>query len=171
MDKMKASEFIGMKVLNKEAVEVGKIADLAMNLKECLVDKIIIVTGGTLNKKYFAVVENDLAEIGDYVQLKLDNKEVDEVTKVDKIDTLMNNEFHYKDLVGKPVISEDAMDVGKIEDMVIDPKKCLIHDIMVSTGGTFSKKHLMISDVDIEHIGDYVKLKLTKDILNQKISD
>ncbi|MGZ7109394.1 MAG: PRC-barrel domain-containing protein, partial [Methanobacterium sp.] len=67
---MKASEFIGMKVLNKEANEVGKIADLAMNLKKCLVDKIIIVEGGTLSKKYFAVTQDDLAEIGDYVQLK-----------------------------------------------------------------------------------------------------
>jgi sporulation protein YlmC with PRC-barrel domain len=150
---------------------VGKIADLAMNLKKCLVDKVIIVTGGTLKKKYFAVVENDLAEIGDYVQLKLDKQELDEVTKVDKIDALMKNEFHYKDLVGKPVLSEDAMEVGKIEDMVIDPKECLIHNILVSTGGTLSKKHLVISDVDIKHIGDYVMLKLKKDELMQKTSD
>ena len=142
-----------------------------MNLKECLVDKIIIVTGGTLKKKYFAVVENDLAEIGDYVQLKLNSEELDKLNKVDKIDTLMENKYHYKDLVGKPVISGDAMDVGKIDDMVINPKECLIHNILVSTGGTFSKKHLVISDVDIKSIGDYVMLKLDKEELEQKISD
>ena len=168
---MNASDFIGMKVLNKEAVEVGKIADFAMNLKECLVDKIIIVEGGALKKKYFAVTENDLAEIGDYVQLKLDKHDLDKVTKVDKIEDLMKNEFHYKDLVGKPVLSGDAMEVGKIENMVIDPKKCLIHNVLVSTGGALSKKHLVISDVDIKQIGDYVVLKLDKKDLEQKISD
>ncbi len=168
---MNASDFIGMKVLNQEAVEVGKIADLAMNLKECLVDKIIIVEGGALKKKYFAVTENDLAEIGDYVQLKLGKDDMDKISKVDKIEDLMKNEFHYKDLIGKTVVSGDAMTVGKIENMVIDPKKCLIHNVLISTGGAFNKKHLIISDVDIKQIGDYVVLKLDKKDLEQKISD
>lgn len=168
---MKASEFIGMKVLNKGAVEVGKIADLAMNLKECLVDKIVIVEGGALKKKYFSLTNNDLAEIGDYVQLKLDIAALEKISKVDKIEDLMENEFHYKELVGKPVLSEDAMTVGKIEDMVIDPKGCLIHNVLVSTGGTFSKKHLTISDADIKHIGDYIVLKISKDELEKKIVD
>ncbi len=166
---MKASEFIGRKVLNKEANDVGKIADLAMNLKECLVDKIIIVEGGTLSKKYFAVTEKDLAEIGDYVQLKLDLEAMNVMSKVDKIEDLMEGEFHFKDYVGKIVISSDAMNVGKIEDMIIEPKECLIHKVLVSTGGTFSKKHLMISDEDINHIGDYVLLKTDKIGLEDKM--
>jgi len=168
---MKASEFIGMKVLNKEANEVGKIADLAIDLKECLVDKIIIVEGGTLKKKYFAVTEKDLAEIGDYVQLKFDREGMDNITKVDKIEDLMKNEFNFKDFTGKTVISEDAITVGKIENMIIDPKECLIHNIIVSTGGAFNKKHLMISDTDIKHIGDYIILKLPIGDLEQKIVD
>ncbi|HML06133.1 MAG TPA: PRC-barrel domain-containing protein [Methanobacterium sp.] len=168
---MKASEFIGMKVLNQRAVEIGKIADLAMNLKECLVDQIIIVEGGTLNKKYYSITQNDLAEIGDYVQIKLDEEALNNISKTDKIEDLMGNEFHYKDLVGKTVLSEDAMTVGKIDDMIIEPKKCLIHEILVSTGGTFSKKHLKISDADIKHIGDYIVLKISKDELKEKIVD
>ncbi|MGZ7209916.1 MAG: PRC-barrel domain-containing protein [Methanobacterium sp.] len=168
---MKASEFIGMKVLNKEANEVGKIADLAMNLKKCLVDKIIIVEGGTLSKKYFAVTQDDLAEIGDYVQLKLEKEAMNDVSKVDKIEDLMEDDFHFKDYVGKSVISSDAMNVGKIDDMIIDPKQCLIHQVLVSTGGTFSKKHLIISDADIEHIGDYVLLKINKKDLEEKMAD
>jgi len=168
---MKASEFIGMKVLNQRAVEIGKIADLAMNLKECLVDQIIIVEGGTLNKKYYSITQNDLAEIGDYVQIKLDEEALNNISKTDKIEDLMGNEFHYKDLVGKTVLSEDAMTVGKIDDMIIEPKKCLIHEILVSTGGTFSKKHLKISDADIKHIGDYIVLKISKEELKEKIVD
>ncbi len=168
---MKASEFIGMKVLNKEANEVGKIADLALDLKECLVDKIIIVEGGTLSKKYFAVTQEDLAEIGDYVQLKFDKEAMSQISKVDKIEDLMENDLHFRDYVGKPVISEDAMDIGKIGDMIIEPKECLINQVVVSTGGTFSKKNLLISDKDIKHIGDYVLLKISKENLEKKITD
>ncbi len=168
---MKASEFIGMKVINSGAKEVGKIADLAVNLKECLVDKIVIVEGGTLNKKYYSVTENDLAEIGDYVQLKLNSEDLEKISKADKIEDLMDKESHFKDLVGKTVLSEDAMTVGKIEDMVIEPKECLVHKILVSTGGTFNKKHLMISDTDIKHIGDYMVLKLSKEELEEKTVD
>ena len=168
---MKASEFIGMKVLNKEANDVGKIADLAINLKECHLDKIIIVEGGTLSKKYFAVTEDDLAEIGDYVQLKLGKDDMEAIEKMDKVEDLMGDESHFKDYVGKIVVSEDALNVGKIEDMVIEPKECLIHQVVVSTGGTFNKKQLIISDADINHIGDYVLLKINKEGLNEKTVD
>jgi sporulation protein YlmC with PRC-barrel domain len=168
---MKASEFIGMKVLNKEANDVGKIADIAINLKKCHLDKIIIVEGGTLSKKYFAVTEEDLAEIGDYVQLKLGKEEMNQIEKKDKVEDLMGDESHFKDYVGKIVISEDALNVGKIEDMIIEPKECLIHQVVVSTGGTFNKKQLIISDADINHIGDYVLLKINKEGLKEKTVD
>ena len=68
---MKASEFIGTRVLDSEANEVGKVAELSLKLKNCLVENIFISTGGTLNKKYFSIFEEDIAEIGDFVQLNL----------------------------------------------------------------------------------------------------
>jgi sporulation protein YlmC with PRC-barrel domain len=168
---MKASEFIGMKVLDKEANEVGKIADLVILLKKCMVDKIIIVTGGTLSKKYFAVVEGDLAEIGDFVQLKMDKESINQTAKTDKLDDLMPMGTQFKDVVGKIVLSSDAMEIGKIEDLEIDPKGCLIHNVMVYTGGTFSKKHLLIADEDISNLGDYVILKLKDDEIEERIVD
>ncbi len=58
---MKASEFIGMSVLDKGAHEVGKVAEISLKLKTCMVDKIFISTGGALNKKYFAVSGDDLS--------------------------------------------------------------------------------------------------------------
>lgn len=168
---MKASEFIGMKVLNHEAMEVGKIADLTMNTKECVVNKIIIAEGGALKKKFLPVTENDLAGIGDFVQLKIGKEEMDKIPIVDKIEDLMENEIHFKDFVGKTVISEDAIGVGKIENIIIDTEGCLIHELLISTGKAFDKKHLMISDADIKHIGDYVLLRITKEGLQKKIVD
>ncbi len=63
------------------------------------------------------------------------------------------------------------MEVGKITDMVIDPKGCLIHNIIVTTGGTLNKKHLMISDEDINAMGDYLILKLDQEQVKERMMD
>lgn len=166
---MKASEFIGMKVLDKEANEVGKVAEIAIVFKKCLVDKIFISTGSTLNKKYLVVVDTDIAEVGDYLQLKLSKSGIEEQVKVDKIDDFLGKGSKYKDFIGKSVVTKTGMDVGKISDMMIDPKGCLIHNIVVSTGGALNKKHLMISDDDIDALGDYLILKLDQQQVEERI--
>jgi uncharacterized protein YrrD len=73
--------------------------------------------------------------------------------------------------MGKVVLAQEGLEIGKISDMIIDPKGCLIHNIIITTGNAFSKKHLMISDDDIISIGDYVILKLTKEDVEAKIID
>jgi sporulation protein YlmC with PRC-barrel domain len=168
---MKASEFIGMKVLDKEANEVGKVAEIAVVFKRCLVDKIFISIGSALNKKYLVVVDQDIAEVGDYLQLNIDKRGIEDKVKVDKIEEFLGKGTKYKDFIGKTVLNKAGMDIGKISDMMIDPKGCLIHNIVVSTGGALSKKHLMISDDDIEAMGDYVIIKLDQDQIKDRIMD
>ncbi len=168
---MKASEFIGMKVLDKEANEVGKVAEIAVIFKKCLLDKIFISIGSALNKKYLVIVDEDIAEVGDYLQLKIDKAGIDEQVKVDKIEDFIGNGTKFKDFLGKTVLSIDGIEVGKITDMMIDPKGCLIHNIVVTTGGTLNKKHLMISDDDINAMGDYLILKLDQEQVKDRIMD
>ena len=169
--RMKASEFIGMKVLDKEAHEIGKVAELSIELEKCMVDKIFISVGGALNKKYFAVGEDDIYVIGDYVQLKLDKEGVEQKIRLDKLKDFTPKGNHFTDILGKAVLTQEGLELGKISDMVIDSKGCLIHNIIMATGNTFTKKHLMISDNDIISIGDYVILKLTKEDVEAKIID
>jgi sporulation protein YlmC with PRC-barrel domain len=168
---MKASEFIGMKVLDKEANEVGKVAEIAVVFKKCLVDKIFISIGSALNKKYLVIVEEDIAEVGDYLQLKIDKEGINEKVKVDKIEEFLNKGTRFKDFLGRTVLTINGMEVGKITDMVIDPKGCLIHNIIVTTGGTLNKKHLMISDEDINAMGDYMILKLDPEQVEDRVMD
>ena len=168
---MKASEFIGMKVLDKEANEVGKVAEIAVVFKKCLVDKIFISIGSALNKKYLVIVEEDIAEVGDYLQLKIDKEGINEKVKVDKIEEFLNKGTRLKDFIGRTVLTINGMEVGKITDMVIDPKGCLIHNIIVTTGGTLNKKHLMISDEDINAMGDYMILKLDPEQVEDRVMD
>jgi sporulation protein YlmC with PRC-barrel domain len=168
---MKASEFIGMRVLDGEANEVGKIAEIAIKLKKCLVEHIFVSTGGTLNKKYFAIVVDDIAEIGDFVQLNLNKMGVEGKVHLNKVEDFATKGSLVKDIVGKKVLAQKGMEVGKIADMYIDPKGCMIHNVVISTGGIFGKKFLMISDVDIQDIGDYIILNLTKDEVIERVED
>jgi sporulation protein YlmC with PRC-barrel domain len=168
---MKASEFIGMKVLDKEANEVGKVAEIAVIFKKCLVDKIFISIGSALNKKYLVIMDDDIAEVGDYLQLKIDKEGIDEQIKVDKIDDFMGKGTKFKEFIGKTVLTINGMDVGKITDMMIDPKGCLIHNIVVTTGGTLNKKHILISDDDINAMGDYLILKLDQEQVKDRMTD
>ncbi|OPY27519.1 MAG: PRC-barrel domain protein [Methanobacterium sp. PtaU1.Bin242] len=166
---MKASEFIGMSVLDKGAHEVGKVAEISLKLKTCMVDKIFISTGGALNKKYFAISGDELSGIGDFVQLKLDKEGVTQKVHLDKLKDFMPQGFHFKDFVGKTVLTQNGLEIGKISDMLIDPKGCLIHNVIINTGNTFNKKNLVISDENINAIGDYVILNLTKEEVEDMI--
>ena len=160
---MKASEFIGMKVLDKGAHEVGNVAEIALKLKTCIVDKIFISTGGALNKKYFSVAGEDISGIGDYVQLKLEREGIEQKVHLEKLKDFLPKDFHFKDLVDKPVLTRDGLEIGKINDLLIDPQGCLIHNLIISAGNTFNKKNLVISDENIDAIGDYVILNLSKE--------
>ena len=171
MLKMKASKFIGMTVLDSDAKEAGKIAEIEIKLKNCLVDKIWVTTGSTLSKKYFSIKEEDLNKIGDYVQLKLNGEEIDLKPKVNKLGELAETGLLFKDVVGKTVLTDDAMEVGKVSDMLIDPAGCMIHNVLISTGPAFRKKQLKVSDEDIHSFGDYVILKLDKEAVNKRITD
>lgn len=167
---MKASEFIGMHVIDKQANDVGKIAELSVKLQKCMVDRIFISVGGALSKKYFAIAEGEIAEIGDYVQLNLGKEEI-EKSLVDNIDDILSKDSRLKDIVNKVVITQKGMEVGKVSDMIIDPKGCLIQNVIITTGTTFNKKNLLISEENISAIGDYIILKLTQEELENMIVD
>jgi sporulation protein YlmC with PRC-barrel domain len=168
---MKASEFIGTMVINKQVKEVGKVAELSITLKKCLVDQVIIRSGSALKKTFFSVSSKEIAEIGDFMQLNLDDEDIKGKESSDKIEKLVKEGSLLKDFLGIKVLSADAMDVGTVADMIIDPKGCLIHNVLISTGSTFQKKELMISDENIEHIGDYVVLNINKDRINYLLNE
>lgn len=168
---MKASEFIGMKVLDKDANDIGKVAELSLKLKKCLVENIFISTGGTLNRKYFVIISEDIAKIGDYVQLNFSKTRVEGKDHFDKIEDIESQGSLFKDIVGKVVLAQKGVEVGKISDMYIDPQGCLIHNVIISTGRTFNKKFLLISDEDISAIGDYVILKLEQNEVKERVQN
>ncbi|CDG65601.1 MAG: hypothetical protein PWQ15_1852 [Methanobacterium sp.] len=164
---MKVSEFIGMKVIDIEARDVGKVEDLGVTIRESLVEQIFISIGSTFGKKFFAVKIDDITAIGDYVQVKFNSETLKDMVKTDKLDDLAPKQQRFKGLEGKIVLSKDGVEIGKIQDLIIDPEGSIIHNVVITMGGTFNRKHFYISNSDVSEIGDYMILKLSKEQIEE----
>jgi len=75
---MKVSEFLGTKVLDKNAVEIGKVSDMYIDPINGIINIITISTGEFgIRKKDIEIKPNDISVLGDY--LILDIAKSDEV--------------------------------------------------------------------------------------------
>jgi len=85
---MQVSDFLGKKVIDENAIEIGKISDVDLLPSEGLINSITVSTGDTLlRNKTFQIKPNDIKQVGDYVLLKLGRnsiKEIDEKEKEEK---------------------------------------------------------------------------------------
>jgi len=69
---MKSSEFMGKKVIDRDAFEVGKVSELDLNTEKWEVEG-IYVSSGILGSDFRVSIE-DIAKVGDFVILKIDMK-------------------------------------------------------------------------------------------------
>ena len=69
------------------------------------------------------------------------------------------NLISYKDLLKKIVISCNGVAVGTVDDLLIEPQKCLLETIVVKPKSNLSKHNLIIKYADILDIKDYLVLK------------
>lgn len=77
--KMKVTEFLGRKVLDKNAMEIGKVSDLELDPEKGVVNSIIISKGElSLKQRTFIVGMDNVSRVGDYVVLKIAADEAEE---------------------------------------------------------------------------------------------
>ncbi|MEN4006952.1 MAG: PRC-barrel domain-containing protein [Methanobacteriaceae archaeon] len=82
---MKVSEFIGKKVLDKNAVEIGKVSDIDISPKEGVINSIIVSTGGIWPRnKNFKINSEDINQIGDYLLLNIEGSSIEETVEEKK---------------------------------------------------------------------------------------
>jgi len=68
------------------------------------------------------------------------------------------------EFLGRRVVDKKAMEIGKISDLIIEPKESIITGIQISTGEFgLRRTDLFITPDDIDEIGDYILLKVSKD--------
>ncbi len=82
---MKVTEFLGRRVVDKKAMEIGKISDLIIEPKESIITGIQISTGEFgLRRTDLFITPDDIDEIGDYILLKVSKDEIKGVTEKEK---------------------------------------------------------------------------------------
>jgi len=79
---MKVTEFLGLKVLDKNAMEIGKVSDLEVDPEEGLIKSLIISKGElSLKQRTFIVDMESVSRVGDYVVLAIAADEAEEAPK------------------------------------------------------------------------------------------
>ena len=77
---MKVTDFLGRRVVDKRAMEIGKVSDVIIEAEEAIITGIIISTGEFgLRKTELFVTPSEIEEVGDYVLLKVEKSEIKNV--------------------------------------------------------------------------------------------
>lgn len=77
---MKVSNFLGTRVLDKNAFEVGKVVDVFIEPEKGIVNSIIVSTGDFgLKKKDFMVKTGEIGSVGDYILLNIEKSQLEMV--------------------------------------------------------------------------------------------
>lgn len=85
---MQVSDFLGKKVLDKNAMEIGKVSDVDLMPKEGVINSITISTGELwIRNKSFEVKPENIAQIGDYVVLNLEELEIEKIVEDEEEET------------------------------------------------------------------------------------
>ncbi|MCK9150883.1 PRC-barrel domain-containing protein [Methanobacterium alcaliphilum] len=75
---MKVTEFLGKKVLDKNALEIGKVSDMEIEPLEGAIKTITITKGElSLKQKTFMVTIDEVTKVGDYVIISVESDEAE----------------------------------------------------------------------------------------------
>ncbi|MDD1775694.1 MAG: PRC-barrel domain-containing protein [Methanobacterium sp.] len=67
------------------------------------------------------------------------------------------------DFLGRRVVDNEAMEIGKVSDVIIEPKEAVITGIQISTGEFgLRKTDLFVTPAEIQEVGDYLLLNIKK---------
>ncbi|MCK9151185.1 PRC-barrel domain-containing protein [Methanobacterium alcaliphilum] len=166
---MKASEFIGKVVIDPKGLEIGKIADIIVKPEECLIDRVIISSGGVLSKKYLSVTEKEIDAIGDYIIITLSQEEAGERLGQEDFDSVKKVALNFQKLIGKTVITQNGVELGTVEDMIVKPKECLIENVIIKSKSDLGRKTFMVGEGEIIDIKDFMVLKLDLDDIEDRL--
>jgi len=75
---MKVTEILGKKVLDKNAMGVGKVSDMDIDAVEGTVANITISSSDfSIGRDDFEITNQDIDQVGDYILLKIEKAELD----------------------------------------------------------------------------------------------
>ena len=154
---MNAKDLVGKKIIDKEARDLAKIAEIIFNKKTFKIIKIYGSIGNPLSKKYYEIPVNTILAVGDYIQISNTREELSDKL-FDDIPEKEEGTAKVSTLIGKTMLDTEGNNVGKVSDVDIDFEKFEINylELTCSTssfGKTITKK---IGQADVSSIGDYI---------------
>lgn len=79
---MKVSDLIGTRVLDKNAMEIGRVSEVDLMPKEGVINTITVSTGEMwLRNRTFEIKPGNIHQIGDYLILNLEEAEIEGIIK------------------------------------------------------------------------------------------
>lgn len=76
---MKVTDFLGKRVVDSKAMEIGKVSDIIIEPLEAVITGIRISTGEFgLRRTDLFIKPSDIVEVGDYILLKVEKSEITE---------------------------------------------------------------------------------------------
>ncbi|HEY0196357.1 MAG TPA: PRC-barrel domain-containing protein [Methanobacterium sp.] len=82
---MKVTDFLGRRVVDRKAIEIGKVSDVIIEPAEAVLTGIVISTGEFgLRRTDLFITPSEIEEVGDYVLLKVKKSEIKGVKEEEK---------------------------------------------------------------------------------------
>ncbi|WP_302853112.1 PRC-barrel domain-containing protein [Methanosphaera stadtmanae] len=160
---MNSKELSGMELIDKNAKDVAKIAEISFDTKTYGITKIIASTGNPISKKFYEIDPKNILALGDYLLIDTTVEELSQ-NKLDKIPESTGTNIKINESVGKTVIDADGNVAGKIANIDINFDNLEVENVTLAKSSSFGKPKdiYTLSKEDIERFGDYV-------ITNKKI--
>lgn len=162
---MNVSEILGKKIIDKNVMDTGKIAEMTFNKKTFELTGVYGSTGNPLSKKYFEIQPDKILALGDYLQV--DYEKDDLLANVsDKLQT-DEDAIKVSDFKDKKVLDCNGNDSGRVTGIDVDFEQTIITELTIakSTIGK-STAPQTIEFSDIAGLGDY--LLVNKEIIYEE---
>lgn len=154
---MNARDLLGMKIINKEAKDVAKVAEINIDVKTYKITKIYGSIGNPISKKYYEIDPDEVIALGDYLLIETKLNDLEGNT-LDKIPKATGNNVKVNDIIGKTVLDAEGNVAGKVSNVDSDFENFEVNNITITKSSSFgmSKDNNIILKDDISSIGDYV---------------
>ncbi|MBQ6219230.1 MAG: PRC-barrel domain-containing protein [Methanosphaera sp.] len=155
---MNAKDLLGKKIIDKNAMDLAKLADITFDVKTFKISQLYGSLGNPISKKYYAIGADKVLAIGDYIQVDDSVEEIDDKL-IEKIPEIDKNSLKANSLLGKTVLNANGNVLGKVSSVDIELKDFKIDHLTISGNSSSfsqSKNAITINQSDIGSVGDYI---------------
>ncbi len=156
---MRAKRIKGMKILDNNGVQIGKVSDLGIDCDEFKIKNILISTGGFFSKKYFTVYIEQIGKIDSHLHLKSSKVNQPHAVSFNELERDVTEDYFFKNFQYRVVKTNEEPVLGLIKDIIFDLKNDLTFDVVIEK----------LSLEDFSNVDILMTLKLDKNEIKKRL--